>query len=331
MDDVAERASVSQMTVSRVMRNAANVSQSVRDRVLEAAREIGYIPNRIAGNLAGNDELLVAVLLPNLRDHVFGDVLRGIYEGLAAANTHPVFGVSDYVSQGDEHLLRSLLAWRPRGLILPGQPHTDATRRLLSSSGARVVEIMEVELDPVAAAVGFSNAKVGADMARHFLQRGYRKMAFVGADGARGDGAGNPFAIKRRLGFVDTVRAAGAQVVETIIANEPPSMKEGRRMTAELIERRPEIDAIYFATDDLALGGYMHCLVNNVPTPDRVGLAGFGDHPLLIELPQKLTTTRAPRFDVGFTAARLVVCDETAAAHGPIIDLGYELVKGDTT
>ena len=94
--DVAEAAGVSEMTVSRVLRNRGDVSERTRSKVFEAARALGYVPNKIAGALASNRVNLVGVVIPSLSNMVFPDVLTGIGEGLHETDLQPVVGTSNY-------------------------------------------------------------------------------------------------------------------------------------------------------------------------------------------------------------------------------------------
>ena len=104
--DVSEASGVSEMTVSRVLRGRGDVSQATRDRVLAAARNLGYVPNRIAGALASQSVNLVAVVIPSLSNMVFPEVLTGISEGLEAAGLQPVVGVTQYDPAKEEAILK---------------------------------------------------------------------------------------------------------------------------------------------------------------------------------------------------------------------------------
>ena len=94
--DVSEASGVSEMTVSRVLRNRGDVSEKTREKVLAAAKELGYVPNKIAGALASKRVNLVAVVIPSLSNMVFPEVLTGINQILEDTELQPVVGVTDY-------------------------------------------------------------------------------------------------------------------------------------------------------------------------------------------------------------------------------------------
>ena len=104
--DVSEASGVSEMTVSRVLRGRGDVSATTREKVLTAAKELGYVPNKIAGALASQRVNLVAVIIPSLSNMVFPEVLGGISQVLEDTELQPVVGVTDY-QPGKEEQTRS--------------------------------------------------------------------------------------------------------------------------------------------------------------------------------------------------------------------------------
>ena len=325
MDDVAARAGVSQMTVSRVMRGKGYTSDDVRRRVEEAAAEIGYVQNRLARGLRGEQTPLVAVILPTLGNRVFTEVLSGITDALTQQGVRPVFGLTEYSQDREEDLVRDLLSWRPKGILLTGLEHSEATRQAIRAADVRVAEIMDLDGMPISAAFGLSQAEAGQATARHMLARGYRRFAYAGSLGGR-----DVRAVKRLNGFRDTLRAAGAQMISEDISEAPSSMLEGRRITADILSRRDRPDAIYYSNDDLGAGGIMHCLAEGIAVPDTVALAGFNGLNFLEALPTRLTTIETPRYEMGRLAGEFLVGDDAADARLRRVDLAFDLISGQT-
>ena len=118
--DVSQASGVSEMTVSRVLRNRGDVSKNTRDKVLLAAKQLGYVPNKIAGALASQRVNLVAVIIPSLSNMVFPEVMTGISEVLETTDLQPVVGVTDYLPEKEERVLYEMLSWRPSGIIIAG-------------------------------------------------------------------------------------------------------------------------------------------------------------------------------------------------------------------
>ncbi|MCB1349991.1 MAG: LacI family DNA-binding transcriptional regulator, partial [Maritimibacter sp.] len=108
--DVSEASGVSEMTVSRVLRNRGDVSGATREKVLEAAKELGYVPNKIAGALASQRVNLVAVIIPSLGNMVFPEVMTSISEVLDNTPLQPVVGVTNYLPEREEKVLYEMLS-----------------------------------------------------------------------------------------------------------------------------------------------------------------------------------------------------------------------------
>ena len=178
--DVSEASGVSEMTVSRVLRNRGDVSQTTRERVLEAAKELGYVPNKIAGALASQRVNLVAVIIPSLSNMVFPEVMTGINEVLEETSLQPVVGVTNYSPEREEKVLYEMLSWRPSGVIIAGLEHSDAAKAMLKSAGIPVVEIMDTDGIAIDACVGISHRRAGRKMAKAILKAGYKNIGFLG-------------------------------------------------------------------------------------------------------------------------------------------------------
>ena len=313
------------MTVSRVMRGAGYISKDVRKQVVGAARDIGYVHNRLAGGNATYDNPIVGVVVPTMQNRVFTEVLTGINATLDESGLRPVFGVSEYAPDVEEDLVFDLLSWRPRGLILPGLEHTDALHKIVAQTGVRVAEIMDTDGDPISACFGFSHLKAGADMAKHLIERGYREFAYVGSQGGL-----DLRATKRFEAFARVVQEAGAQLVASQTFEGASSMDAGRRATNLLLQQRAPAQAIYFANDDLAAGGLMHCLAEGLATPGDVALAGFNAMRFLSALPRLITPTVPQRFDIAQAAAQWLLQSEKDAEANKV-ELPAELKVGQTT
>ncbi|MFE0756437.1 LacI family DNA-binding transcriptional regulator [Inquilinus sp. NPDC058860] len=321
--DVARAAGVSKITASRVLRGGP-VAGETRERVLEVVRRLGYVPNRLAGTLSSAGSNLVGVIIPSLANIVFPDVLRGVEGVLDAAGYRPVVGVTDYDPAREEGLIEAMLAWRPAGLIVTGLEHTDRGRAMLAKAGIRVAELMDLDGTGLDIVVGLSNRAVGRASARHLVERGYRRLAYVGHDLGH-----DRRAAKRFEGFREALSESPAALVATELLPGRSSAASGREGLARILDRDDRgdrVDAVYFSNDDMAMGGCFLCLARGIAVPDRVALFGFNGLDLAQALPQPLSTIRSPRVEMGEVGARLVCGREPPA----VVDLGFELIAGAT-
>ena len=300
--DVSEASGVSEMTVSRVLRNRGDVSEATRARVLAAAKALGYVPNKIAGALASNRVNLIAVIIPSLSNMVFPEVLTGINEVLETTALQPVVGVTDYLPEKEERVLYEMLSWRPSGVIIAGLEHTDAARAMLRAAGIPVVEIMDADGTPVDAMVGISHRRAGREMARAILDAGYRRIGFMGTKMPL-----DHRARKRFEGFTEKLAKNGVEIEDRAFYSGGSALAKGREMTAEMMTRSPDLDFLYYSNDMIGAGGLLYLLEKGYDIPGRIGLAGFNGVELLQGLPRQLATMDACRNEIGRKAAEIIV------------------------
>ncbi|MEM9709174.1 MAG: LacI family DNA-binding transcriptional regulator [Pseudomonadota bacterium] len=325
--DVSEESGVSEMTVSRVLRNRGDVSDATRTKVLEAAKTLGYVPNKIAGALASSQVNLVGVVIPSLSNMVFPEVLTGITEILEGTQLQPVVGVTDYRPEKEEKVLFEMLSWRPSGIIVAGLEHSDASRAMLEAAGIPVVEIMDTDGTPVDSVVGISHRRAGREMARAISRAGYRKVAFLGTKMSL-----DHRARKRFEGFTEALAKDGMEIADQEFYSGGSALSKGREMTASLLQRSPDVDFLYYSNDMIGAGGLLYCLENGIEVPGKLGLAGFNGIELLDGLPRKLATMGAGRLETGREAARIIAerTDGTLKEAGQRIELTPKLELGDT-
>lgn len=325
--DVSEKSGVSEMTVSRVLRGRGEVSGETREKVLSAAREIGYVPNKIAGALASQRVNLVAVVIPSMSNMVFPEVMSGISGTLEDTPLQPVVGLTHYLPEREEAVLYEMLSWRPAGVIVAGLEHSDASRAMLVAADAPVVEIMDFDGEPVDSVVGISHRRAGLEMGRAILRAGYGRIAFIGTKMPL-----DHRARKRFEGFTSALTKAGVELAEREFYAGGSSLKKGRELTEAVLARDPEIDFIYYSNDMIAAGGLLHCRDAGIEVPGQIGMAGFNRIELLDGIRPRIATTDACRREIGEIAARLIAEATTAGRDriGERIQLAPRLDAGET-
>ncbi len=325
--DVSEASGVSEMTVSRVLRNRGDVSEATRQKVLEAAKRLGYVPNKIAGALASQRVNLVAVIIPSLSNMVFPEVMTGISDVLEESPLQPVVGVTHYRPEREEAVLYEMLSWRPSGVIIAGLEHSEAAHAMLANAGIPIVEIMDVDGEPVDSMVGISHRRAGAMMAAEIAKAGYRHIGFMGTKMPL-----DHRARKRFEGLTEALAKQGIEMSDQEFYSGGSSLAKGREMTAAMLKRSPDLDFLYYSNDMIAAGGLLHCLDAGIDIPGQIGLAGFNGIELLDGMPQQLATMDACRREVGRKAAEIIFkCSEANEPNaGERIELTPKLSFGDT-
>lgn len=324
--DVSEACGVSEMTVSRVLRNRDDVSPATRDKVLAASRALGYVPNKIAGGLASQQVNLVAVIVPSLSNMVFPEVLGGVSAALEDTGLQPVFGVTNYSPEREENVLYEMLSWRPSGVIIAGLEHTQAAQAMMQNAGIPIVEIMDSDGEPIDSVVGISHRAAGRQMANAIIAAGYRKIGFLGtkmSDDHR--------ARKRMQGLTEGLAEHGVELAATELYSGGSALKKGRELTQAMLEKHPDLDFLYYSNDMIGAGGLLYCLEKGYDIPGKLGLAGFNGVDFLDGLPMKLATIDACRREIGEKAANIIAGKDTSGIiGGHRIELSPRLERGDT-
>jgi LacI family gluconate utilization system Gnt-I transcriptional repressor len=325
--DVSEASGVSEMTVSRVLRNKGDVSEATRKKVQDAAKRLGYVPNKIAGALASQRVNLVAVIIPSLGNMVFPEVLSGISETLDVTDLQPVVGVTNYLPEKEEKVLFEMLSWRPSGVIIAGLEHTEASRAMLAQVDIPVVEIMDVDGEAVDASVGISHRRAGRIMAEEIIKAGYTRIGFLGTKMPL-----DHRARKRFEGFTQTLAKSGIEIADQEFYSGGSALAKGREMTHAMLERTPDIDFLYYSNDMIGAGGLLYLLEKGVDIPSQIGLAGFNGVELLDGLPRQLATMDACRREIGQKAAEIIARRNAnpSEPEGERIELSPTVSAGDT-
>ncbi len=323
LKDVARESGVSEISVSRVMRDAPNISQKLRDRVNAAADALGYTPNRVAGSLKSKSSNLVAVVLPSMSNEVFSQVLDGVESVLTQHGLNAVLGLSNYDSERETRVIRELLSWSPMGIILTGLHHNETVAKMIAQQDIPVVQIMDIEGKPLQSAVGISHTKAARAAADYLVEKGYKKPSYVGAWSERPERS-----LARRLAFDARLTELGVPLVAHQISEERSSAVIGSQVTKNLIAEYPETDCIFYANDDLALGGLFYAMSAGLSVPGELGILGFNGIEIGKATPLRLSSIETPRFEMGTRAAELLL--STKEAGPQIIDLDFKVFEGDS-
>ncbi len=325
--DVSEASGVSEMTVSRVLRNRSDVSEATREKVLRAAKQLGYVPNKIAGALASQRVNLVAVIIPSMSNMVFPEVMTGISKVLENTDLQPVVGITDYLPEKEEKVLYEMLSWRPSGVIIAGLEHSDASRAMLRAAGIPVVEIMDVDGDPVDAVVGISHRRAGKEIGEAILKAGYKRIGFMGTKMPL-----DHRARKRFEGMTQALAKGGIEVADHEFYSGGSALAKGREMTEAMLKRTPDLDFLYYSNDMIGAGGLLYLIEKGYDIPGQIGLAGFNGVELLQGLPLKLATMDACRSEIGRRAAEIIVArtENPEAEVDDQVELTPTISFGDT-
>lgn len=328
MTEVASRAKVSAMSVSRALRTPDRVSPETLRRVQKAVHELGYVPNRLAGGLkAPSRTQLAAAIVPSLQNSLFAGTMQGLTEALRKKGINLMLGDSHYSHEEEESLIAAFLAHRPCGLVLHDTAHTPGAKRLLRNARIPVVEIGDLVSRPIDLVVSYSNFAAAKAMTDYLIARGYRRIAFVGLPSAD-----NERSRERQRGFRAALAEAKLPFDEAHLIETESGFESGAEALVRLVGMNPRVDAIFFTTGVTPVGAMMECARQGWEVPKKVAIASFDDWAVSRLFKTPITALDIPRYHIGERAAELML-RRLDGDHGriPPIDVGFRIIERQST
>lgn len=303
--DVARHAGVSRTTVSFVLngRDDVAISPETRRRVIEAAEELGYHPNASARQLAGGASLTLGLVLRQSAEHVAADALlpetlRGLASAARAADYRVIVEPLPPGEGSYEDLLRSRWA---DGLVVSGPRADDEALGALVEDGFPVVVQGSVPGGGVPT-VDVDNRRGARHAVDHLIARGHRRIGCV-----TNASLAYTAAAERAAGYRDALEAAGIPYEEELVLEGDFDAASGQAAAEELLEREPDLAAIFAASDVVAFGAIGAIRSQGRRVPADVSVIGFDDIALAAYSDPPLTTIRLPARDLGETAGRVLI------------------------
>ncbi len=328
IDDVARIAGVSIATVSRALSSPSLVARPTRDRVMKAVGKIGYSPNAAARQLRSRKSMMVMVVVPDIANPFFSEVLHGIDETLSAAGYGILIANLDRSRAKDARYVALAASGQVDGVIL-------LCGRTLggraSSVALDVPTVAACELIPRAniPQVDVANRSAARMATAHLIDLGHRRIAYLAGP------ARNVLDRERRAGFLEATDAAGIPRTDVTLCAGDFSFRSGAVAASELFampdNRCPT--AVFAANDEMAIGLIKRLGEHGLIVPRDVSVVGFDGIEFADYCVPALTTVRQPRSKIGAMAAQLIVdIMQNGAQEWPrLTRLNTELIVRGTT
>ncbi|HSH92097.1 MAG TPA: LacI family DNA-binding transcriptional regulator, partial [Ramlibacter sp.] len=297
-----------------------------RKAVLDAVQKIGYVPNSIAANLASNRSTVVGQIVPSIQNSLYADTVKGTADVLRTAGLHLLIADSGYSLLEEEALIGAFLAQRVAGLILHNTDHTPAALKMIQRAGVPVIETGDVPKDPVDMVVSYSNAEAAKAMTLHLASRGYTRIGFVSLDTKT-----NRRARERQRGYLAALKSLGIKKDPLLMLEAGSGLTSGSHAMVDLMNRVPDVDAIFFAGDVLAIGALFEAQRRGWKVPGRIAIAGFDDLDILQHTVPRLTCLRLPRLEIGRRSAEALLSRLRGDDDSVRLDLGFEVIQREST
>ncbi|WP_027892360.1 LacI family DNA-binding transcriptional regulator [Calidithermus chliarophilus] len=323
LEDVARAAGVSPSTVSRVINGTARVRPGKLKAVLEAIERLGYQPNLMAKGLAQGKSLTVGVMVQEIASPFYGEMIKGIEQGLDGTLYHPVFSTGHWRAEQEREALRVLSARQIDALIvLDGLVSEEyllglARKMPLVLFGRRIrgLEHNTLLVD------NLQGAYLGT---RHLVELGHTHIVHI---------AGPAFHLdaKSRLeGYRKALEEAGIPFEPERVIEGDYVEPSGMLAVESLLARRVPFTAIFAANDQMAYGARLALYRRGIRVPEDVSLVGFDDLPGSSYMTPPLTTVRQPTLELGREAARAALLMLEGQPYEPPL-FGTSLVVREST
>ncbi|MER5275106.1 LacI family DNA-binding transcriptional regulator [Streptomyces sp. NPDC002809] len=330
LEEVAARAGVGRGTASRVINGSPRVSAHTREAVEAAVAELGYVPNRAARALAGNRTDAIALVVPEsesrfFTEPYFSDIVRGV--GAALADTEMQLLLTLVGSDRERRrLAQYLTAHRVDGVLLVSVHADDPLPDLLEQLGMPAVMNGRRSATEPLPSVDSDNFEGARGAVEHLVSRGRRSIATI-------TGRLDVYAAQRRLdGYRRALADAGLEPDERLIAPADFSEEGGVRAMRELLARRPDVDAVFAASDLMAAGARQVLREAGRRIPEDVALVGFDDSSVARHMDPALTSVRQPIEEMGREMTRVLLAEIAGEnTERPQIVLPTELVVRDSS
>ncbi len=302
--DIARKAGVSIMTVSRVINHKGDVSPATRRRVQQIINRLDYRPSGIARSLVTRHSGTIGLVIPDVSNPFFADVALGA-EHVACAEGYNIYLCNtEEDPQRELAVVHSLEEKRVDGLVLFSRLDSRQLAGVIERHPAVVLinrQMPKNSKAPTIGSVRLDDVLGGRLAVRHLLERGHRAIGFLAGPPTSHSGR------NRAKGYRDTLAEAGVQLNAAWEYPCPPTVEGGQTAARALLLSRPELTALFCFNDLVAVGALHACAELGRNVPRDLAIAGYDDIPLAALVTPSLTTCRAPRYELGAEAVRLLL------------------------
>ncbi|MGO4391369.1 LacI family DNA-binding transcriptional regulator [Variovorax sp. M-6] len=326
--DIAQATGLSQTAVSLVLRHGdvPAVSADARERILETAQRLGYVPNRVAQNLQSTRSHTLACIVPDITNPTYPALVRGFQAVSAAAGYDVMIFDTDGNLERERQAVRWLLQGHVDGVIASFFHMTEADLAGLVKRGTALV-LLGGQVRKASTPIDrlfIDNAGAARAMTQALITKGHRHIAMISPP--LGPGA------ERRRGYRGAMKDAGLRTIE--IPADDFVQDAGARAMAAFLAQRPLCSAVFAANDLLAIGAMAAIRAAGLRIPDNIAVAGFDDIPAAALMYPALTTVHRGETAMGRRAAEMLIAQldaNGAERPGRNIEMPYQLVMRDST
>lgn len=322
--DVAQSANVSKATAARVLGNYGTASPAVREKVLEAAKKLGYQANELARSMTTGKSKTIGVIVGDIENQYFGQAVRGISDAAQAAGFDVILSNSGEDVAKEKAAIRVLLGKRVDGLIVtPASVFETQHLHEVQRSGRPMV-LLDRTVPGLAVDSVVTNDREAAEGAtRALIEAGHRRIAYITATESddhlyRGPHQISLSTVMERIeGVIAASRAAGIEYPEQYIRLGAGRRGSGEKIIAELLKGRERPTAILASDNVVALEVFRTVHKLGMSIPNELSLIAFHDADWTSVTSPPITVIAQPVYDLGFQSAEILIGRITGNTDAP--------------
>lgn len=300
LKDIAERAGVSVMTVSKALRDAPDVSATTRARVRLLAQQLGYVPDSSAQGLRTRHTKLLGLVISSLANPIFSRIVLAIEERAHELGYDLLLAYTMNKTDREEEAIRRMLSRRVDGLFLSPVYRIASEVRVYQELKQRnTPTVILGHLAPFCSHfvnVETDDLQAGYQVTHHLLAQGHRRIAFLAGP------PGTPWTQERFEGYRRALRGIGQDVDDRLVFHAGRNLEEGARAATQMINERTEATAIQSINDLVAVGCAEVLLRQQIHIPRDLSITGFGNTLISEYFQVPLTTVGQPKYRLGAAA-----------------------------
>jgi len=299
--DIAERAGVSRATVSRVLSNYPSVSPAKKEVVHRVIEDMSYRPSPIARGLATGSFPAIHVIISDICNPFYAEMMRGVEDGARGNGYAIVFGNTDDLPDREIEYLNFAKEHRFAGVIMISVVGRIKLKQALMELHRPTVLLNRFLPGFQANAVVANNEQGGYLATKYLIDLGHKKICHL--SGLRESSA----SVGRLQGFVKAMRDARLEIPEGAIRNGDLRLKSGEAIGQRLVEEEVKYTAVFAANDHMAIGLMSAFAAKGIRVPEDVSIIGFDDIDYAHLPGIMLTTIRQPSYEMGRTAVKMLL------------------------
>ncbi|WP_283677067.1 LacI family DNA-binding transcriptional regulator [Clostridium perfringens] len=324
--DIAKAVNVSKTTVSMVLNNKEiNVSKETREKIFKAAKDMNYIPNSLARSLSTKKSYTLGMIIPDIQNPFFSEMAKAIEVESEKHGYSIILCNTLNEKKKEEEYLKLLISKLVDGVIIAAFGDGKEWIKILKNNKIPFVMIDRMVSDEKNANGVFCDNKKGVELGVNYLvNRGNKHIAFV-------TGKANLEIANLRLeGFKNTAKSLGISN-ETIIEESDFSMEGGINATERIIKNNKKVDAIFYSSDVMAIGGMKYLIRNGYKIPEDISILGYDNINICSYMEPELTTIAQPIYKIGESSCKLLMdLINNKSLKSKIINLEPSLVERGT-